>query len=214
MLIVDNLEFAFSPTQKWNFSFAVPAGKSLAIIGESGSGKSTLLNLIAGFYTPSAGSIIFDQKILTHLSPAQRPVSMLFQENNLFEHLTVAQNIALGIHPGLKLSATEWQQVAEMIKKIGLHKKNDQLPSNLSGGQRQRVALARCLLRNKPLLLLDEPFTALDMKTKFELLSLVKDFQQSQNITLLLVSHQEDETTALTENFIELSSEGIYSGKF
>jgi thiamine transport system ATP-binding protein len=209
VLIVDKVEFTFPSTLKCQFSFQVPTGKVLVIMGKSGSGKSTLLNLIAGFYVPTSGTITFNDMLFNPLKPANRPISMLFQENNLFEHLTVTQNVALGIHPGLKLSSIQSQQVSETLEKVGLAAKQNQLPNQLSGGQRQRVALARCLVRNKPLLLLDEPFTALDSKTKFELLKMIKEFQIAQNITLLFASHQREEADMIADNFIEIDHGNI-----
>lgn len=208
MLRIENLSFAYpandASNEKWAFSFTVPRGNIAGILGESGAGKSTLLHLIAGFYSPFAGDIYFNEQRLNDLPPAQRPVSILFQDNNLFEHLTVEQNIGLGLHPGLKLSALQWKTVNEMIHKMGLAGKNKVLPSELSGGQRQRVALARCLLRNKPILLLDEPFTGLDVKTRLDLIDLVKQFQREQNITVLLVTHHKEESLALADTFVEV----------
>ncbi len=132
------------------------------MLGPSGAGKSTLLNLIAGFLPPASGSLRINGEVHNATPPAQRPVSMLFQENNLFNHLTVRQNISLGIHPGLKLSREEQAQVAAMAGQMGIDALLERLPGELSGGQRQRAALARCLVRQQPVLLLDEPFSALD----------------------------------------------------
>jgi len=188
MLLINNLEFAYSSAEKWRFSFKVPDNRNIAILGASGIGKSTLLNLIAGFQQPLSGDIIFNQQRLNDLPPAQRPISMLFQENNLFEHLTVKQNIGLGLNPSLKLSAQQLQSIEEILEKVSLANKLDVFPNDLSTGQRQRVALARCLLRNKPLLLLDEPFSALDQTTREELMRLVKEFQHKQNATVLLLN--------------------------
>ena len=110
----------------------------------------------------SQGSLLIDGVDHTRSVPSARPVSMLFQENNLFPHLTVQQNLGLGLHPGLKLTRQQQQQVQQIAEQTGLESMLTRLPGQLSGGQRQRVALARCLLRNQPVLLLDEPFSALD----------------------------------------------------
>lgn len=144
------------------FTLAVERGERIAVLGPSGAGKSTLLNLIAGFLPPASGSIDIDGQPHTHTPPARRPVSMLFQENNLFNHLTIRQNIALGMHPGLKLNAEQTAHLRAIAEQMGIDAMLERLPGELSGGQRQRAALARCLVRKQPVLLLDEPFSALD----------------------------------------------------
>lgn len=214
MLRVEALSFEHawkdtSHQERWDFSFTIPKGSIAGIIGESGAGKSTLLNLIAGFYAPSSGDIYFEGQRLNDLPPAKRPVSILFQENNLFEHLSVEQNIGLGLHPGLKLSASQWDAVSNIIIRMGITGKNKALPNELSGGQRQRVALARCLLRNKPILLLDEPFTGLDVRTRLDLIDLVKQFQRAQNTTVLLVTHHKEESLALADLFVEVEKSAV-----
>ena len=125
-----------------------------AVIGRSGAGKSTLLSLIAGFETPESGDIVIDDKNVTQLVPASRPVTMLFQENNLFAHLTIWRNIGLGIHPGLKLSKNDKDQIDEAIATVGLEGLEERLPGKVSGGERQRAALARCICQNRPIWLL------------------------------------------------------------
>ena len=144
------------------FSLTVERGEQVAILGPSGAGKSTLLNLIAGFLTPASGLLTLDGVDHTTTPPSRRPVSMLFQENNLFSHLTVAQNIGLGLNPGLKLNAAQQKKMHAIAHQMGIDNLMARLPGELSGGQRQRVALARCLVREQPILLLDEPFSALD----------------------------------------------------
>lgn len=175
------------------FNLNVKAGERVAIIGESGAGKSTLLNLIAGFEFPAKGEIWLNDKNHTHSAPYERPVSMLFQENNLFPHLTVQQNLALGIKPSLKLTALEQEKIEQVACSVGLGDYLQRLPNSLSGGQKQRVALARCLLRDKPILLLDEPFSALDQKLRVEMLALIAKLCDEKDLTLLLVTHQPSE---------------------
>lgn len=111
--------------------FAIPAGSIVAVIGPSGAGKSTLLNVIAGFFPPVAGRIIWEQRDITGLPPAQRPVAMLFQDNNLFPHLTVAQNIGLGIRPDLRLTAEDQNRVAEAVRRVGLDGMEGRKPGTL-----------------------------------------------------------------------------------
>ncbi|VTM18576.1 Thiamine import ATP-binding protein ThiQ [Raoultella terrigena] len=155
------------------FTLSVQRGERIAVLGPSGAGKSTLLNLIAGFLPPASGSIVIDGEPHTATPPARRPVSMLFQENNLFNHLTIRQNIGLGMHPGLKLSAGQNASLLAIAEQMGIDSLLERLPGELSGGQRQRAALARCLVREQPVLLLDEPFSALDPALRQEMLILV-----------------------------------------
>lgn len=171
------------------FSLKITAGERVAILGPSGAGKSTLLSLVAGFLQPASGSIIISGVDHTRTPPSARPVSMLFQENNLFSHLTVRQNIALGMHPGMKLNEAQKHRLLEIAARVVMTEMLDRLPSQLSGGQRQRVALARCLVRQQPVLLLDEPFSALDPALRKEMLQLLDELCQEQNMTLLMVSH-------------------------
>lgn len=175
------------------FNVSVNAGERVAIIGESGAGKSTLLNLIAGFEFPHQGEIWLNDKNHTRSAPYERPVSMFFQENNLFPHLTVQQNLALGLKPSLKLTAPEREKIEQVACSVGLGDYLQRLPNSLSGGQKQRVALARCLLRDKPILLLDEPFSALDQKLRVEMLVLIAKLCDEKHLTLLLVTHQPSE---------------------
>mgnify|MGYP000190593717 CR=1 FL=1 len=164
------------------FSLTVERGEQMAILGPSGAGKSTLLNLIAGFLTPASGLLTLDGVDHTTTPPSRRPVSMLFQENNLFSHLTVAQNIGLGLNPGLKLNAAQQKKMHAIAHQMGIDNLMARLPGELSGGQRQRVALARCLVREQPILLLDEPFSALDPALRQEMLTLVStSCQQAKN---------------------------------
>lgn len=179
------------------FTLAAERGERIAVLGPSGAGKSTLLNLIAGFLPPASGSIALDGQPHTHTPPARRPVSMLFQENNLFNHLTIRQNIALGMHPGLKLNADQIAHLQTIAGQMGIEAMLERLPGELSGGQRQRAALARCLVRQQPVLLLDEPFSALDPALRQEMLTLVADVCQQQQLTLLMVSHSVEDAARI-----------------
>ncbi|AEG97136.1 thiamine ABC transporter ATP-binding protein ThiQ [Klebsiella aerogenes] len=184
------------------FTLSVECGERIAVLGPSGAGKSTLLNLIAGFLPPASGSLLIDGEKHNATPPAQRPVSMLFQENNLFNHLTVRQNIGLGIHPGLKLNREQRAQVTAIAGQMGMDTLLDRLPGELSGGQRQRAALARCLVRQQPVLLLDEPFSALDPALRQEMLTLVADVCQRQQLTLLMVSHSVEDAARIAPRSI------------
>ncbi len=192
MLELKNLNFIYE-NYSFNYNAEIETGSLLAIIGPSGGGKSTLLDLIAGFAEPHSGSVFFNGQDLTKLPPAQRPVSMVFQENNLFAHLNIATNIGLGVSPKLKLTKQDNIAISKALERVDLSGFEQRLPQELSGGQRQRVALARTLVRKKPLLLLDEPFAALGPALRQQMLALVKELHHEQNLTTLLVSHQPED---------------------
>ncbi len=168
---------------------AVPGAARVAILGPSGGGKSTLLGAIAGFMAPANGRILWQGQDIRHLPPSERPVSILFQDNNLFPHLTAAQNIGLGLRADLRLSASDQEKVRRALERTGLQGLGNRRPAQLSGGQQSRVALARMLLQNKPLMLLDEPFSALGPALRNEMLALLKDLAKETGATVLLVTH-------------------------
>lgn len=197
MIKLNQLQFQYKDMQMY-FDLQVKAQEKIAIIGASGAGKSTLLNLIAGFEQGHAGEIWLNGENHTQTEPHLRPVSMLFQDNNLFPHLTVEQNLGLGIHPSLKLNRDEKQRLQHVASAVGLQAFLNRKPTALSGGQKQRVAIARCLLRDKPILLLDEPFSALDPHLRQEMLNLIDGLCTEKKLTLLLVTHQPSE---LAERF-------------
>jgi thiamine transport system ATP-binding protein len=171
------------------FDFDARVGEFVAIMGPSGAGKSTLLDLIAGFLVPSAGTIRIDGQDMTGRPPNERPLSIMFQDNNLFAHLDVHSNVALGVSPQLKLDRAQKRVIEEALARVGLTGLMRRLPGELSGGERQRAGLARCLVRQRPLLLLDEPFAALGPALRQEMLLLVKELGQERNLTVLLVTH-------------------------
>lgn len=210
MIRLDNV-FLADGTLPMAFDLQVAAGERVAVIGPSGAGKSTLLNLIAGFVLPTRGNIWLNGENHTRSAPYERPVSMLFQENNLFPHLTVQQNLALGLKTSLKLTALEQQQLEQVAEAVGLTAFLSRLPNSLSGGQKQRVALARCLLRDKPILLLDEPFSALDPELRVEMLNLIDELCRSKKLTLLLVTHQPSELIGKTDRMIRIENGRITS---
>lgn len=196
MINFDHILYRYQQ-QTMNFHFSVAAGEKIAILGPSGAGKSTLLSLIAGFQFAESGTILLNNEDHTRTPPASRPVSMLFQENNLFAHLTAEQNIALGFHPSMKLNAAQKVQLEQIAEQVSLTPLLKRLPSQLSGGQRQRVALARCLVRSQPVLLLDEPFSALDPALRNEMLALLETICDSRQLTLMMVSHNTDDAVRI-----------------
>lgn len=189
----------------------VEAGAAVAVVGPSGGGKSTLLGAIAGFVPVEAGRVTWAGRDLGPLPPAARPVTLVFQEHNLFPHLSVAQNVGLGLHPGLRLTAADRAAVDRALEAVGLGGKGTRLPGELSGGERSRVALARALLRKRLLLLLDEPFAALGPALRTEMLDLVARIRAETGATLLMVSHEPRDALRIAPQTI-LVAEGRATG--
>jgi thiamine transport system ATP-binding protein len=205
MLRVEHLAYAHpGQAEPYLFSFRAEAGEVTAISGTSGAGKSTLLDLLAGFLTPSAGRIDLDNQDLVPLPPEARPVSLLLQSESLFEHLTAARNVGLGL-PARTDRAEAQRQIDAALAEVGLEGIGDQVAHTLSGGQKQRVALARTLLRARPLLLLDEPFSALDDETRVAVRDLVRTLTVRHAWHTILVSHHADDVEALASRRYLLS---------
>ncbi|MCJ8325019.1 MAG: ATP-binding cassette domain-containing protein [Rhizobiales bacterium] len=191
---------------EFHFNVSFAANQIHAIVGKSGEGKSTLLNFIAGFEPLNNGTISWDEQVISGQDPHQRPITSLFQEHNLFAHLTVFKNIALGLNPGLKLTKAQLNLVEMSIDNVGLRGKANRLPKQLSGGEAQRVALARALARARdelnprPILLLDEPFSALDPETRLDMRNLIADIAKKYRLTVLIVSHNPTEMLAFADS--------------
>lgn len=214
MIELNQVSYFYDKLQM-QFNFTVKQGEMVAILGPSGAGKSTLLSLIAGFIEPQAGKIILASHDETLTSPAKRPVSMLFQDNNVFSHLTVEKNLALGLSPSLKLTHTQKEQLQAIAKRIGLDAYLSVYPSQLSGGQKQRVAIGRCLLQHRPILLLDEPFSSLDPKLKKEMFELLYEIQQEYQLTILMVTHQLDDiATNMYRCLVIVDGQIVFDGSY
>jgi thiamine transport system ATP-binding protein len=181
----------------------------VAILGQSGSGKSTLLDLIAGFLHAESGSIKLDENELTYKSVEQRPITILFQNNNLFEHLSVQKNILLGVSKTLKSTEEELKKVKVILEEVGLQKYEHTLVSSLSGGQQQRVGLARVLIRREPILLLDEPFTGLDAETRIEMLDLVKKITNENNLHTIMVTHEIQDCDRIADRVYKVQNQQL-----
>lgn len=195
MLTLENLSIRigdFVLSAAWK----APKGARIAIIGPSGAGKSTLLSLIGGFTSPDAGRVLWQGQDLTQLDPGARPITTLFQDQNLFPHLTIAQNLGLGISPTLRLTKADLARVEGALDRTGLAGFGPRKPAQLSGGQQSRAALARALLRDKPILLLDEPFAALGPALKGEMLGLVADLADETEAIVLMVTHDPKDALA------------------
>jgi iron(III) transport system ATP-binding protein len=188
-----------------DLSFSLAKGEIGCLLGASGCGKTTALRLIAGFEQPSAGEIRIEGEVVGNatrlLPPERRQIGMVFQEYALFPHLTVADNIAFGLRFGARKSAVaeRRQRVGEMLQLIGLSGKDDKFPHELSGGQQQRVALARALAPKPRLLLLDEPFSNLDVELRERLSLEVRDILKATDTTAVLVTHDQHEAFAVAD---------------
>lgn len=200
MLDINQLRFAYSVEDKpMEFSLRVNAGEVLSVIGPSGAGKTTLINLIAGFLAPQSGEITVHGQSINTMTVAQRPVSIVFQQFNLFPHLDVVSNVALGLRPSLKLSDPDRQRIAKVLESMDLKGLDNRLPSELSGGQQQRVALARAIIRDRPVLLLDEAFTALGPSLRGDLLALVRQLVADYRMMAISIGHQPTDAGLISE---------------
>ena len=201
MLCVRNLRVGYDQfVLKADFYFE--EGSLVSILGPSGSGKTTLINSIAGFLQINSGSIRWKKEDITKLPPGERPVSILFQDYNFFFLLTVEKNVSIGIKPDLRLNSIEREKVFQAIKKVGLNKYTNKNPSELSGGQRTRIALARVIVRSKPLLLLDEAFLGLEPALRLEMLELIMEMAYKENITVLMITHDVKDAIKLNQKII------------
>jgi thiamine transport system ATP-binding protein len=177
-------------------------GQKYAVIGPSGAGKSTLLGAICGFTPLVDGQLVWDGQDITHAAPGDRPMTMLFQDNNLFPHLTVSQNVGLGVKPNLRLTEKECDQVLSALSRVGLSNHATKKPGALSGGQQSRAALARVLVQARPIVVLDEPFAALGPALRNEMLDLVQDLVTETGATLIMVTHSPDDVRRIADQVI------------
>lgn len=185
-----------------NVSFGIEKGKLIGLLGPSGSGKTTILRMIAGLENPDSGEIIIDGKVINNVPASKRGIGFVFQSYALFRYMTVFENIAFGLRV-LKKSENEIKErVAELVKLIGLEGLENRYPSQLSGGQRQRVAFARALAPNPQLLLLDEPFAAIDAKVRQELRHWLKEMIAKLGVTSIFVTHDQDEAIEVADEII------------
>lgn len=201
MLKLERLRFQYQQTDMdYDFSLNAASGEVIGIMGASGSGKSTLLELIAGFLQPSSGEMLWNDVTFDEMPPGKRPTTVLFQNHNLFEHLTAIQNVALGLNPHGKMTSTDAALILETLKRVGLEGKEHQVASTLSGGQQQRVALARAFVRSQPIVLLDEPFTGLDDDSKESTLELVSKLATEGAKCVLMVTHDASDCDAIADH--------------
>lgn len=201
MLRIENAEIALGEF-RMSADMTLEQGRKYAVIGPSGAGKSTLLGAMGGFVALSAGRLTWQGRDITQTAPGKRPMTMLFQDNNLFPHLSVTQNVGLGINPDMRLSAADRSRVARALDRVGLAEHADKRPGALSGGQQSRAALARVLVQARPLVLLDEPFAALGPALRNEMLDLVQDLVAETGAALIMVTHAPDDVRRIADEVI------------
>ena len=182
-----------------DISFGIQKGRLIGLLGPSGSGKTTILRMLAGLETADSGDIIIDGKVVNDVPASQRGIGFVFQNYALFRYMTVWDNIAFGLQvqkwPKEKIRA----RVEEMLELVGLSQFAKRFPNQLSGGQRQRVAFARALAPNPQLLLLDEPFAAVDAKVRKELRSWLRQMISTVGVTSIFVTHDQDEAIEVAD---------------
>ena len=205
-LKIRNLEKNFGPNRVVkDFSLDIQKGEFVSLLGPSGCGKTTVLRMVAGFETPSSGSIRIEDKEIVSLRPNQRNIGMVFQSYALFPNLTVAQNVAFGLRVAGNSRGDTAARVAEMLKLIGLPEYGERYPFQISGGQQQRVALARALAVRPRVLLLDEPLSALDAKIRVSLRDEIRDIQRELGITTIFVTHDQEEALSMSDRVVVMN---------
>jgi len=183
-----------------NVSFTVEEGRLVSILGPSGTGKSTILKIISGLIDADEGKIIVDNKDITNVPPEKRGIGFVFQSPLLFPHMTVEENIKFG------LEVKKWrrdrirERVKELLYLLQIEDLEHRMASEISGGQQQRVSIARSLAPESEILLMDEPFSSLDPELRFEMGNLIKDIQKKYNLTVIFVTHDRNESMALSHN--------------
>ena len=205
-IVVEDVSRKFGSFQAVDrINLEIKSGSIVALLGPSGSGKSTLLRLIAGLETPDSGKIKIAGRDVTHQSVRSRGIGFVFQHYALFKHMTIRQNIAFGLELRKSPKARIRQRVEELLDLVQLQGLGDRYPAQLSGGQRQRVALARTLAVEPQVLLLDEPFGALDAKVRKELRASLRHLHEQVNVTTIFVTHDQEEAMELAEEIVVIN---------
>jgi thiamine transport system ATP-binding protein len=212
MLKINKLKYKIEKVS-FEFDFELKSSQLVGVIGKSGSGKSTLFNLLSGFLKPKEGSIYFSNINITNLKPFDRDISILFQDHNNFNHLTIFENIILGIDSDMKRTSNNLKLVRSIMKKVSLNIDLDKKVSNLSGGEQQRVSIARSLLRKKSILLLDEPFNSLDPGLRKILYEDIKTMSFSHKLITLISSHLIEELRNVTDKFLFIHQGKVVENK-
>ncbi|MGH1413884.1 MAG: ATP-binding cassette domain-containing protein [Pelagimonas sp.] len=208
MLTLENLDVLMDGTRLTG-TLSLAPGRRVAVLGPSGAGKSTLLDVISGFRGVQSGTVGWAGADLTPLPPDKRPVSILFQDGNLFPHLTVFRNLLLALKPGgRRASPQDRLRIEGALKRVGLAGMSDRKPGTLSGGQQGRAALARVMLQARPVILLDEPFSALGPALKAEMLALVRDVASSLGALVVMVTHDPGDARSFADDVV-LVADGV-----
>ena len=206
-----NLNFSFEENYlAISANLSLESNKIYAIIGPSGAGKSTFLNLISGFSEISSGSILWNEQEISDLPPSKRNISILFQDNNLFPHLSVWRNLALAVSHWPKISNDDEGKLRSVISEIGIQGLESRKPSQLSGGQQSRVALARVLLQKNKILLLDEPFAALGPSLKDQMLELIEKIARNRGLLVLMVTHDPADANKIASQTIVVKNNKVH----
>jgi iron(III) transport system ATP-binding protein len=190
-------------------SLTIPKGSFFTLLGPSGCGKTTLLRCIAGFNTPDAGQIFFDQDDMTFIPTHLRNIGMVFQDYALFPDKSIFDNVAYGLHARKVPRAEIQTRVESALEKVSLKHLGERLPAQLSGGQRQRVALARALVIKPRVLLMDEPLSNLDAKLRLSMRDMIREIQQQEKITTVFVTHDQEEALAMSDQIAVMQSGSI-----
>jgi len=205
VLKIVDLEFYYDKNKKvYKYSLEAYPSQVISVMGRSGSGKSTLLDILAGFLEPKKGKILYKDIDILSLPPQKRPLCILFQKYNLFEYLNVEQNIAVGIDGSFKITKEKSSLISKILKDVTLENYQKRVVSSLSGGEQQRVAIARVLVMKKPILLLDEPFGALDKETKTDMLKLIKNITLKNNLITIMVTHDKYDSDLIADSFYRM----------
>lgn len=210
MLQLKSVQFHYpNSDDHYDFSLQVARAEITCISGQSGSGKSTLLDLIAGFLKPDSGSLWWDDQDFTRLTPDKRPVTTVFQQNNLFEHRNAVDNVVIGINPKVPKQGRDVERAKESLASVGLAEFFKTPIRLLSGGQQQRVAIARAMLRDARVILLDEPFSALDADNRSDMLQLIKNLAIEKDRAILMVTHDLRDCEAVADSHYVIENRRI-----
>ncbi|MBO9466944.1 ATP-binding cassette domain-containing protein [Tropicibacter sp. R15_0] len=210
MLSVENMVVPMDSSDL-SGTLTLAPGRRVAVLGPSGAGKSTFLDALAGFRGLKVGQIRWSGEDLTRLPPDQRPVSILFQDSNLFPHLSIFRNLTLALRPGGRAASPQDRlRIEGALKRVGLEGMGDRKPGSLSGGQQSRAALARVMLQARPIILLDEPFSALGPALKAEMLALVKEVAGNVGALVIMVTHDPADASSFAEDVVLVAENKVH----
>lgn len=209
MLKLTNITKKFNNFEIKDFNLTVKKGEFLTLLGSSGSGKSTLLKLIAGIESDYEGEILLHEKSYRSTKLVERKISMVFQDSLLFPHMNVEENTAFGLKMAGVSRKDRLKRANDILKEVGLEGFGKRYVHELSGGQKQRVAIARALVVNPEIILMDEPFSALDRNLRLNMQELIKKLHKTKDITIIFVTHDQDEAFYLSTNIVIIDEGSI-----